>query len=81
MSTLSVRKLALSFGIFWGATVLAMGLAATYSTYGTGFVEAISSLYFGYYTATVTGSIIGGIIGFVDGAVCGSILAWLYNRV
>ncbi len=81
MSKLDVRKLALSFGILWSATVLLMGLAATYSTYGTGFVEAMSPIYLGYYEATVAGSIIGGIIGFVDGAVGGAILAWLYNRV
>jgi hypothetical protein len=75
-----VKALALTCGIFWGATIL----FATVWLLALGFEgELISNLdhfYFGYSFSYV-GAVIGAIWGFVDGAFCGAIFAWLYNKL
>ncbi|KTD20653.1 bacteriophage holin [Legionella londiniensis] len=68
----------LALGIFWGISILLMGLFAYFFAYGEVFVSSMGTLYIGY-DASILGSIIGGIIGFVDAFICGLILAWLYN--
>jgi len=76
----NVKALALTCGIFWGATIL----LATVWLLVLGFEgEVISNLdhfYFGYSFSYV-GAVIGAIWGFVDGAICGAIFAWLYNKL
>ena len=77
-SRVSPVALGMALGVFWGISVLVMGLFAHYYSYGVAFVESLRTLYVGYQ-ASVTGSFIGGLIGFVDGFFCGAIIAWLYN--
>lgn len=69
----------LAFGVLWGVSILLMGLAATYYTYGQNFVVSLGSLYPGY-SPSIQGSILGAIIGFLDAFVMGFIIAWLYNK-
>ncbi len=76
---LSVKALALSFGIFWGLCIFLFTLLAVY----TGYLYEFTSLFEGiypYYTVTMMGSVIGLVWGFVDGFIVGLILGWLYNR-
>ncbi|WP_133129615.1 bacteriophage holin [Legionella yabuuchiae] len=75
---LSPLALGLSLGIFWGISVLLLGLLSYFFTFGEVFVNSIGTLYIGY-ESTILGSIIGGIIGFIDAFICGLIIAWLYN--
>lgn len=75
---LSPLGLGLSLGVLWGLSMLFMGLAAYYYSYGKPFVEAISTLYIGY-APSIKGSILGGIIGFIDAFIMGVLIAWLYN--
>ena len=76
---LSVKGLALSFGIVEGLGFLIMGLIAM-GGYGAGLVELVATVAKGYDTS-VGGAIIGAIWGFVDGLIGGAIVAWLYNRL
>ncbi|MDP3704899.1 MAG: bacteriophage holin [Legionellaceae bacterium] len=75
---LSPVALGLALGVFWGLSILAMGLLASYFMYGTAFVTAMGNMYVGY-EASVLGSVIGGFIGFVDAFIGGAIIGWLYN--
>lgn len=80
MAKLSVKALALSMGIIWGAALIIMGIVAMLAPdYASGFVTAVGSLYVGY-SATVGGIIIGAVWGFVDAAIGGALIAWLYNK-
>jgi hypothetical protein len=76
---LSIKGLALAFGVTWGGGMLLLGLVAALG-WGRPAVELIGSVYLGF-TPTVPGSVIGGVWGFVDGAVGGLVIAWLYNRL
>ena len=77
---LSIKALALTCGILWGATIF----LATVWLLAFGFEgELISNLdhfYFGY-SFSYLGAVIGAIWGFVDGLICGAIFAWLYNKL
>ncbi|QDP73381.1 hypothetical protein FOG18_12805 [Legionella israelensis] len=75
---LSPLALGLSLGVFWGVSLLIMGLLAYFLSYGVEFVTAINALYM-VYEPSILGSIIGAIIGFIDAFICGVIIAWLYN--
>ena len=75
---LSVKALALSFGIVWAAGVFLLGIMAIRG-YGANIVSALGSVYLGY-KPTFVGSIIGGVWGAIDGGIAGAILAWLYNH-
>ena len=79
MKKLSVKGLTISFGVAWAAMMLFTGWVAMLG-WGTGFVEALSSLYIGYAT-TWLGGIIGAAWGFVDGAIGGLIIALIYNAM
>lgn len=76
---LSVKGLAISCGLVWGAGILLLGLAGALG-WGRALVEVLGSLYIGF-RPTVAGSIIGGIWALVDGAIGGAVVAWLYNRL
>ena len=71
-------SLGLSFGIVWGASILLMGIIATYYSYGRAFVTSFGLLYIGY-EPTITGALIGGLIGFIDAFLGAFIIAMLYN--
>ncbi|QRN03195.1 hypothetical protein GH742_04555 [Legionella sp. MW5194] len=75
---LSPVALGLALGIFWGISILIMGLIATYYAYGKPFVASMGLLYPGF-EPTVLGSLIGAVIGFVDLFIGGVIIALLYN--
>ncbi len=76
---LSPVAFGMAFGVLWGISILLMGLAATYYTYGQNFVVSLGTLYPGY-TPSVKGSVLGAIIGFIDAFLMGFIIAWLYNK-
>lgn len=68
----------LAIGVFWGVSVLLMGLMAHFFTFEEGVVTIIGNMYI-EYQVSIIGSVLRGIIAFVDGFVTGIILAWLYN--
>jgi len=79
---LSIKGLALAFGIFWGGSILLVGLInLIWPPYGIAFLDWAQSIYPGYAgsAASFGGLILGTVYGVVDGAVGGAILAWLYN--
>ncbi|MBA2656705.1 MAG: bacteriophage holin [Tatlockia sp.] len=75
---LNPLALGLSLGIFWGFSVLILGLIAHFIDYGTAIVNSMGVLYVGYGPSLI-GSILGGLMGFIDAFIGGYILAWLYN--
>ncbi|MBU1992828.1 MAG: bacteriophage holin [Patescibacteria group bacterium] len=77
---LSLKGLALSFGIIWGVCLFLMTLLAVYfNGYGSEFLMAMPESVYPWYTISLKGSFIGLVMGFVDGAVCGLVFGWLYN--
>ena len=77
---LDVRAFGLACGIVWGLCMLSIGLIDTFSTWGAGIGQVMSTLYLGY-EPTIPGSIIGGAWGFVDAGVGGLVVAWIYNKL
>lgn len=76
---LSPMALGCAMGILWAASLLLMGLIASFYAYGKPFVMAVGGLYLGY-EPSILGSFIGAGIGFIDAFIGGALLAWLYNR-
>jgi hypothetical protein len=79
---LNIKAMVLALGILWGAAVLVTGLAnLIWSSYGTGFLQLLASIYPGYKASGSIGDLITGVLySLVDGGLFGLILAWLYNR-
>jgi len=80
MLKLDAKALGLTLGIVWGSAMLLLGLINFGTTWGSGIILAMSTLYIGY-APTVLGSIIGGIWGFLDAGIAGIVVAWLYNEL
>ncbi len=80
---LSVKGLAITAAIIWGAALLIMGSAnMMFPGYGTNFLEVIGSVYPGYHPSTgVSSVIIGSLYGVVDAGIGAAIFAWLYNFI
>ena len=80
-SKLSVRGLAVAGGIFWGTSVLIVGLLnLIVPTYGLTFLWLASSVYPGYKAdPSLISVLIGTAYAVVDGCVGGAVFAWLYN--
>jgi hypothetical protein len=78
---LSVKGLAITAAIIWGAALLIMGGAnMVFPGYGSNFLEVMGSVYPGYQPGTGLSSvIIGSLYGAVDAGIGGAIFAWLYN--
>jgi hypothetical protein len=77
---LSVKGIALSFGILWGGMIFIVGLLNLGWNYADGFLMLISGIYPGYHYGGGFGSVIvATLYGLLDGAVGGAIFAWLYN--
>jgi hypothetical protein len=78
---LSVKGLAFGAAITWGLLVLFVGIINMASpSYGTAFLELISSVYPGYHPVATLGSVVvGTLYAVVDGAIGGAIFALLYN--
>ena len=79
---LSIRSLAVTFGILWGGTVLLLGMAnLIWPSYGVAFLQLVESVYPGYHAGQGLGSVIvGTLYAILDGAVGGLVFAWIYNR-
>jgi len=79
---LSVKSMALTLGILWGAVFLLVGLAnQIWNGYGLPFLVLMDSIYPGYDVGGFGSVIVGTVYAFVDAAVGGAVLAWLYNRL
>lgn len=81
--TLSIKALALTLGILWGACCLLTGIAnLIWPTYGDGFLTLMASLYPGYHGPAGFGAVLVlTLYAVVDGLVCGALVAWLYNKL
>lgn len=77
---LSVKALALTSGILWGASVCLATLWLLMMGYDGRLISQLDHFYLGY-TFSAVGAFVGLVWGFVDGAVCGAIFAWLYNKL
>jgi len=80
---LSAKALAIVSAIFWGASILLVGLINLAApAYGTNFLHGLSSVYPGFHASrTVLDVLVGTGYGIVDGAVGGYLLAVLYNFI
>lgn len=79
---LSIKGLALTSGIMWGAVMLLVGLGHVMWNYGAGFLQVMDSLYPGYtYGGGIGSVLVGTIYALVDGAICGAVFAYLYNKL
>ncbi|MDA2934369.1 hypothetical protein MYX82_08495 [Acidobacteria bacterium AH-259-D05] len=78
---LNIKAVSLTVAIFWGGSILLVGLAnLIWTGYGVAFLEMVASIYPGYQATPSFGEVIvGTIYGLVDGFICGLIVAWLYN--
>lgn len=79
---LSVKSLAITAGIVWGAAFFLTGIAhLIWPGYGTVMLELADSLYPGYHVGGFGSVIVGTLYAILDGAVVGALFAWLYNRL
>ncbi len=77
---LSIKAMAVGFGIFWGACVLFVGIANNiWPSYGLALLQLCASIYPGYHPGTGVGSVvIGAVYALVDGLIGGAVFGWLY---
>ncbi len=79
---LSVKSLALTAAILWGAAVFLTGIAnLIWPGYGLKLLELAASLYPGYSVGGFGSVVVGTLYALLDGFVAGAIFAWLYNRL
>jgi hypothetical protein len=78
---LSLKALAIAFGLLWGGLLLAVGLVnQAVPSYGSAFLHAMSSVYPGFRASgAFTDILLGTGYALVDGALGGLFLGWLYN--
>jgi hypothetical protein len=77
---LSVKALALSFGITWAVLIFLVGIChLIWPSYGTAMLQLAASVYPGYSVGGFGSVIWGTLYAFVDGLIFGAVLAWLYN--
>lgn len=78
---LSIKGLAFTAAIIWGAALLILGSAnLMFPDYGLDFLEVIGSVYPGYQAGTgISSVIVGSLYGVVDAGIGAAIFAWLYN--
>jgi hypothetical protein len=77
---LSVKALALTSGILWGAAVCLATLWLLVMGYDGRLISQLDHFYLGY-TFSAVGAFVGLAWGFVDGAIGGALFAWLYNKL
>ena len=77
----SLKAITLSSAILWGGLMLLIGLIHMAApSYGTNFLQAMSSVYPGADTAPTLGRVLlGTVYGFVDGAIGGCLFGLLYH--
>ncbi len=79
---LSVKALAITAGVVWGASVLLVGIGnLIWPGYGQALLELASSLYPGYTIGGFGSVIVATLYALLDGAIVGAVFAWLYNRL
>jgi hypothetical protein len=78
---LNVTALSMTVGLFWGASILAVGSAnLMWPSYGRAFLELAASIYPGYHPGPAIGPLITATLyGLVDGTIAGAVFGWLYN--
>jgi hypothetical protein len=77
---LSVKALALSFGVICAALIFLVGIChLIWPSYGTALLQLAASVYPGYSVGGFGSVIVGTLYAFVDGLIGGAIFAWLYN--
>jgi hypothetical protein len=78
---LSMKGMAVALALLWGGGILFVGLLnLAVPSYGTDFLQMLSSVYPWFHASRSLGDvIIGTIDGLVDGATGGFLFAWLYN--
>lgn len=79
MQKLSIKGVALAFGILWALGNLFAGIGSLFG-WGVAYVNTMGSLYVGFMP-TPAGIIIGTIWSFIDGFIAGAIFSWLYNKL
>ena len=78
---LSVKGIAITSAIIWSLAVFLVGGAnVMWPSYGSAFLEVVSSIYPGYQTGTgAPGVFIGTLYAAVDAGIGGAVFAWVYN--
>ena len=78
---LSLKALSITCGLLWGGAIACVGLVHLASpSYGSSFLEGISSIYPGFHGARSLGdALVGTAYGLIDGGLGGFFFGWLYN--
>jgi hypothetical protein len=78
---LCVKSLAIVTALCWGGGVLFVGLMnLAIPSYGTFFLQVVSSIYPGYHNSrNIVDVLVGTCYALFDGAVGGMFFAWIYN--
>ena len=79
MQKLNAKAFGLSLGIIWAVFLAILIVIASFSGWGTDFVNGIGKLYIGV-NVSITGAIIALPWAFVDAFIGGYLIAWLYNK-
>ena len=78
---LSIKGMALTSAILWGAAVFLTALLNRFfAGYGNAFLQMVSSIYPGYHVGGMKMGIVGTLYAALDGAICGALFAWIYNK-
>ena len=77
----SLKALAVVAALLWGGGVLLVGLVNLAApSYGTIFLQCMSSVYPGFHNSrTFIDVLVGTGYALVDGGVAGLLFGWLYN--
>jgi len=80
---ISAKAFGLASGRIWGGGVAFTALIhLAVPSYGSAFLNFVSSIYPGFHAASSFGDTLVGILyGLLDGFVGGLIFAWLYNSL
>jgi hypothetical protein len=78
---LSLRSLAITSALLWGGGVLLVGLVNLAApSYGTAFLQLVSSIYPGFHDSRkFLDVLVGTGYALFDGAAGGALFGWLYN--
>jgi hypothetical protein len=78
---LSVKAISIVSALLWGGGILFVGLFHLANpSYGSSFLDGISSIYPGFHGArSFADALVGTGYAIVDAGVGGLIFAWLYN--
>ena len=79
--TLSIKSLAITSASLWGGGVLFVALVnLAVPSYGTAFLQCVSSIYPGFHNSRhILDILVGTGYALFDGGVGGALFGWLYN--